>query len=161
MQKTNAMRLLDAAGIQYTVKEYEVDESDLSAVHAVELLGMPGEQIFKTLVLRGVSGNHFVFCIPAAEELDLKKAARLSGEKKIDLIPIKELQPLTGYVRGGCSPIGMKKTFPTFIEETAELFDYIGISAGIRGCQIFLAPGDFLKFTAAAAADLTVETSKM
>jgi Cys-tRNA(Pro)/Cys-tRNA(Cys) deacylase len=156
VQKTNVLRLLDAAGIAYTVKEYPVDESDLSGVHAAELLAMPAEQIFKTLVLRGASGSYAVCCIPCAEELDLKKTARAAGEKSIDLIPVKDLQPLTGYIRGGCSPIGMKKQFPTFIDETAELFETIGISAGMRGMQVFLAPAELIAFTGAAAADLTV-----
>ncbi|GHV56674.1 Cys-tRNA(Pro)/Cys-tRNA(Cys) deacylase [Spirochaetia bacterium] len=159
MTKTNVLRLLDAAGISYTVKEYPVDESDLSGVHAAELLGMPSEQIFKTLVLQGASGAYTVCCIPCAEELDLKKIACAAGEKSIDLIPVKELRPLTGYIRGGCSPIGMKKQFPAFIDETAELFDTIGVSAGMRGMQVILSPADIVKFTGAALADLTVTTN--
>ncbi|GHV02330.1 Cys-tRNA(Pro)/Cys-tRNA(Cys) deacylase [Spirochaetia bacterium] len=159
MTKTNVLRLLDAAGISYTVKEYPVDESDLSGVHAAALLGMSAEQIFKTLVLRGASGAYAVCCIPCAEELDLKKIARAAGEKSIDLIPVKELQPLTGYIRGGCSPIGMKKQLPTFIDETAELFDTIGVSAGMRGMQVILAPADLVRFTGAVLADITVTTN--
>jgi Cys-tRNA(Pro)/Cys-tRNA(Cys) deacylase len=155
VKRTNVLRLLDAAGISYEVKEYPVDESDLSGIHAAELLGMPAEQIFKTLVLRGASGAYAVCCIPCAEELDLKKIARVTGEKSIELIPVKELQPLTGYIRGGCSPIGMKKQFPTFIDETAELFDTIGVSAGMRGMQVILAPADLVKFTGARMGDLT------
>jgi Cys-tRNA(Pro)/Cys-tRNA(Cys) deacylase len=154
-QKTNALRLLDAAGIAYTVAEYEVDENDLSGVHAAELLGIPPEQVFKTLVLQGSSGAYAVCCIPVAEELDLKKTAQVCGEKKVDLIPVKDLLPLTGYVRGGCSPIGMKKQFPAYIDETAELFDTIGVSAGIRGCQVILKPRDLQEFIAAKFADLT------
>jgi Cys-tRNA(Pro)/Cys-tRNA(Cys) deacylase len=107
-------------------------------------------------VLRGASGAYFVCCIPVAEELDLKKAARVSGEKKADLIPVKDLLPLTGYVRGGCSPIGMKKQLPTYIDETAELFEAISVSAGRRGCQIIIAPGDLLAFISGTSADLTV-----
>jgi Cys-tRNA(Pro)/Cys-tRNA(Cys) deacylase len=156
VQKTNAMRLLDAAGVAYTVKEYAVDESDLSGIHAASLIGLPVEQVFKTLVLRGASRSYAVCCIGAAEELDLKKAAKASGEKKIDLIPVKELLPLTGYVRGGCSPIGMKKQFPTFIDESAELFDLISISAGTRGMQILLAPRDLIRYLGAASVDLCV-----
>lgn len=156
MQKTNALRLLDAAGIPYTTAVYEVDENDLSGVHAAKLLGISAEQVFKTLVLQGSSGDHIVCCIPVAGEVDLKKAARICGEKNIDLIPVKNLLPLTGYVRGGCSPIGMKKQFPTYIDETAILFDTIGVSAGVRGCQVILAPGDLLEFIAARTADLTV-----
>jgi Cys-tRNA(Pro)/Cys-tRNA(Cys) deacylase len=160
MQKTNALRLLDAAGIPYTTAEYEVDENDLSGVHAAELLGIPAEQVFKTLVLQGSSGERgpsvrIVCCIPVAEELDLKKAARVCGEKKVDLIPVKDLLPLTGYIRGGCSPIGMKKQFPTYIDETAELFDTIAVSAGVRGCQVILAPRKLLDFISATTADLT------
>jgi Cys-tRNA(Pro)/Cys-tRNA(Cys) deacylase len=156
MTKTNVLRLLDAAGISYTVKEYPVDESDLSGVHAAELLAMPAEQIFKTLVLRGASGAYAVCCIPCAEELDLKKTARAAGEKSIDLIPVKDLQPLTGYIRGGCSPIGMKKQFPAFIDETAGLFEAIGVSAGMRGMQVFLAPAELIACIGATVADLTV-----
>ena len=155
MQKTNALRLLDAAGIAYTIAEYEVDESDLSGLHAAELLDIPPEQVFKTLVLQGSSGAHMVCCIPVAEELDLKKAALAGGEKKVELIPVKNLFPLTGYIRGGCSPIGMRKQFPSYIDETAELFDTIGVSAGVRGCQVVLKPEDLREFIAAQFADLT------
>jgi Cys-tRNA(Pro)/Cys-tRNA(Cys) deacylase len=149
------MRLLDAAGIGYEAREYPVDESDLSGLHAAELLGIPAERVFKTLVLRGAGDACYVCCIPVAEELDLKKAARLAGEKNIGLLPLRELQSVTGYVRGGCSPIGMKKAFPTFIDETAELFDRIAVSAGLRGLQLILAPGDLLAFTGAVLGDLT------
>jgi Cys-tRNA(Pro)/Cys-tRNA(Cys) deacylase len=154
-KRTNVLRLLDAAGIQYTVKEYPVDESDLSALHAVEKLGMPPERVFKTLVLQGSSGSYGVCCIPAGEELDLKKTARAMGEKSAALIPLKDLEPLTGYIRGGCSPIGMKKQFPTFIDETAELFETISVSAGTRGMQIIIKPGDLIRFTGALTTDLT------
>jgi Cys-tRNA(Pro)/Cys-tRNA(Cys) deacylase len=150
------MRLLDAAKLAYEVKEYPVDESDLSAVHAAEFLDIPPEQVFKTLVLKGASGAYAVCCIPAAAELDLKKIARAAGEKNIELIAVKDLQPLTGYVRGGCSPIGMKKPFPVFVDETAELFDRVGVSAGQRGMQALLAPGDLAAFIGARFADLTV-----
>ncbi|MDR0876661.1 MAG: Cys-tRNA(Pro) deacylase [Treponema sp.] len=164
MQKTNAMRLLEAANISFTVKEYPVDEAELSGgvpargagIRTAALIGVPAEQIFKTLVLQGASLSYFVCCIPAAEELDLKKAARASGEKKVDLIAVKDLLPLTGYVRGGCTPIGMKKPFPLFIDETAELFDTICISAGEIGKQIVIAPGDLVRYTGAVLADLTV-----
>jgi Cys-tRNA(Pro)/Cys-tRNA(Cys) deacylase len=155
MQKTNALRLLDAAGIVYTTAEYEVDENDLSGVHAAKLLNVPPEQVFKTLVLQGSSGAYMVCCIPVAEELDLKKTAQASGEKKVDLIPVKDMLPLTGYIRGGCSPLGMKKQFPTYIDETAELFDTIGVSAGVRGCQVFLKPAELSWFISATFADLT------
>ncbi|MFP3088961.1 Cys-tRNA(Pro) deacylase [Treponema sp. TIM-1] len=154
-KRTNVLRLLDAAGIQYTIREYPVDESDLSALHAAEKLGMPPERVFKTLVLQGSSGVYWVCCIPAGEELDLKKTARAMREKSAALIPIKDLEPLTGYIRGGCSPIGMKKKFPTLIDETAELFETIGVSAGTRGMQIILKPGDLIRFTGSLTADLT------
>ncbi|MDR0584874.1 MAG: Cys-tRNA(Pro) deacylase [Treponema sp.] len=156
MIKTNAMRLLSAAGISYTVKEYTVDESDLSALHAAESLDIPVEQVFKTLVLQGASGAYIVCCVSAVTELDLKKTSKAAGEKSVALIPMKELYPLTGYVRGGCSPIGMKKRFPVFIDETARLFDAIGISAGERGAQIVISPGSLAAFLSAQFADLTV-----
>ena len=149
------MRLLSAAGIPYSVKEYPVDESDLSAVHAAAFLDMPAEQVFKTLVLCGASGAHFVCCIPAPMELDLKKTARAAGEKSAALIPMKDIQPLTGYLRGGCSPMGMKKQFPTFIDETAQLFDAVSVSAGERGLQVVLSPLDLARFIPASFADLT------
>ncbi|MDR3139262.1 MAG: Cys-tRNA(Pro) deacylase [Treponema sp.] len=154
VKRTNVLRLLDAGAVPYTTLEYPADESDLSARHAAEALGLPAERVFKTLVLRGESGAYLVCCIPAGAELDLKKLARISGEKKVELIPVKDLLPLTGYVRGGCSPIGMKKQFPTFIDETAELFDTISVSAGARGLQVLLAPGDLLGFISAKTADL-------
>ena len=155
MVKTNAMRLLSAAGITYSVKEYPVDEEDLSALHAAEFLDMPAEQVFKTLVLQGVSGSYFVCCIPGDAELDLKKTARVTGEKSIALIPMKDIQPVTGYLRGGCSPVGMKKQFPSFIDETAQLFDRISVSAGERGVQVIISPLDLCSFISAVFADLT------
>jgi Cys-tRNA(Pro)/Cys-tRNA(Cys) deacylase len=153
--KTNVLRLLDTAGIPYTVVHYEVDESNLSGVHAAELTGIPAERVFKTLVLQGASGAYLVCCLPVGEELDLKKAARAGGEKKVDLVPVKSLLPLTGYVRGGCSPIGMKKQFPTYVDESAELFETISVSAGARGVQVLLRPGDLLNYISAKTADLT------
>ena len=142
MTKTNAMRLLDAAGISYSSREYEYDESDLSGHHAAQVLGIPAEQVFKTLVTRGDKTGPVVFCIPVDEELDLKKAASVSKNKKVDMIHVKELLGLTGYIRGGCSPIGMKKKYPTYIEETAQLYDTITVSAGQRGAQVTLSPED-------------------
>ncbi|MDR1326621.1 MAG: Cys-tRNA(Pro) deacylase [Treponema sp.] len=156
MQKTNAMRLLDAAGIQYSTAEYEVDERDLSGVHAARMLNMPVERVFKTLVLRGASGAYIVCCIPVVDELDLRKVARVSGEKNVELIPMKELPIVSGYVRGGCSPIGMKKLFPTYIDETAELFDDISISAGARGVQIIMKVEDLNRHIGTVNADLVV-----
>ena len=139
-EKTIVMRLLDAAGIPYRTMEYEVDENDLSGVHVAQQLGQDPDTCFKTLVLKGEKTGYLVCCIPVAEELDLKKAARAAGDKKVEMLPMKELLPTTGYIRGGCSPIGMKKKFPTYIEETAVLFDEIAVSAGMRGAQIILNP---------------------
>ena len=132
IEKTNAARLLDKAGIAYELVPYEVDENNLAADHVAAQLGEPLEQVFKTLVLQGDKTGHFVCVIPGGEEINLKKAAKISGNKKCDLIHMKELLPTTGYIRGGCSPIGMKKPFATYIEESALLYDYIYISAGDR-----------------------------
>lgn len=155
MTKTNAMRLLEQAKIPFRTAEYEYDENDLNGMHAASAIGMPPEQVFKTLVARGDKNGFCVFCIPVCCELDLKKAAKASGDKKIELLHVKELLPTTGYIRGGCSPIGMKKKFPTFLEETAQLYGEIGVSAGVRGCQILLAPDALAEFVAAAYCDLT------
>ena len=155
MTKTNAMRLLDAAKIPYRTAEYDYDESDLSGVHAAEAIGMPPEQVFKTLVTRGDKTGPVVFCIPVAEELDLRRAAAVSGNKRVEMIHVKELLGLTGYIRGGCSPIGMKKAFPTYIDETAILFDEIAVSAGMRGEQIIIAPDDLAGYVSAKLAEIT------
>ena len=155
MMKTNVTRLLSAAGISYSAKEYPVDESDLTAQNVAAYLDIPAEQVFKTLVLWGGSGGYFVCCIPGPTELDLKKAARAAGEKSAALIPMKDLRTITGYVRGGCSPIGMKKQYPTFIDETAQLFDHISVSAGERGLQVILDPLDLARFISAQFEDLT------
>ncbi len=155
MTKTNAMRLLDAAGIAYKTTEYEYDENDLSGTHAAEMIGMPSEQVFKTLVTRGDKTGITVFCIPVCCELDLRKAAASSGNKKIEMTHVKELLDLTGYLRGGCSPIGMKKQYPTFIDETVELFDVVAVSAGLRGQQIIIAPNDLIGYIKASKADIT------
>ncbi len=156
MTKTNAMRLLDAAKIDYRVTEYEFDESDLSGVHAAKVMGMPMEQVFKTLVAKGDKTGPLVFCIPVAQELDLKKAASVSGNKKVEMIHLKELLGLTGYMRGGCSPVGMKKKYPTFLDETAILFDEIGVSAGQRGVQMMLNPEKLAQYVQAELVDLCV-----
>ena len=153
--KTNAMRLLETAGIPYRTAEYEVDENDLSGAHVVELLGLDKDMVFKTLVARGKKRGILVFCIPVCEELDLKKCAQAAGEKKIELIHVKELLGLTGYVRGGCSPIGMKKKYPTTLDETAILFDKIYVSAGQRGVQVILNPEQLAAYIGADFADLT------
>ncbi len=150
IQKTNAARLLDRADVAYELVPYQVDENDLSARHLAAQLGLDAAQVFKTLVLSGDKSGHFVCVVPGDSELDLKKAARASGNKNCAMLPMKELFPLTGYVRGGCSPLGMKKHFPTYIDETAQLFDAIYVSAGQRGLQIKLAPEDL---AAAAGAE--------
>ena len=157
IDKTNAMRQLDSAGIVYEMGEYEYDESDLSGVHAAEALGVSEDEVFKTLVTRSDDNNLFVFVIPSGATLDLKKAAKVSGNKKIDMIHVKEIFDLTGYIRGGCSPIGMKKQYPTYIDETAVLFDQIYFSAGKRGVQIILSPDILADFIGADFADLTRE----
>ncbi len=149
MTKTNAMRLLDAAKIAYEVKEYEVDENDLSGVHIASQIGLPFDQVFKTLTARGDKTGVIVFCIPVHKEIDLKKAAAITGNKKVELLHVKELLGITGYVRGGCSPIGMKKKFPTFIEQSAENFEKITVSAGMKGAQLLLEVDELVKFTGA------------
>lgn len=156
MNKTNAMRLLDAAKIPYKTAEYEVDENDLSGIHVAEQLGQPAEQVFKTLVLKGERTGFFVCCIPVDKELDLKKAAKAAGDKKAEMLPLKSLLPTTGYIRGGCSPVGMKKKFPTFIDETAELFDEIAVSAGVRGAQIIVNATALAEYLGAKSADLVL-----
>lgn len=158
MTKTNAMRQLDRAKIPYEVQCYDYDETDLSGLHAAQALGMPPEQIFKTLVTRGEKRGVQVFCIPVAANLNLKKAAKISGDKKIEMIHVKDLLGLTGYIRGGCSPIGMKKQYPTFIDQTALGFDRIGVSAGTRGQQLLLSPEDLIRFVGITPADLTDTT---
>lgn len=155
-QKTNACRLLDAAAISYDLIPYEVDENDLSCQHTAAVLGEDIDCLFKTLVLKGDKSGHFVCVIPGAMEVDLKKAARVSGNKNCDLIPMKELLPLTGYIRGGCSPIGMKKPFPTFIDETCLLWEKIYVSAGQRGLQFRLAPQDLIRYCSLTVCDLTL-----
>ncbi|MBP5558635.1 MAG: Cys-tRNA(Pro) deacylase [Bacteroidales bacterium] len=146
IQKTNAARLLDAAGIRYSLVEYTVDEDHLEASHVAEQLGEDLDRVFKTLVLRGDKSGPFVCVIPGSLEVDLKVAARISGNKNCEMLHVKELLPLTGYIRGGCSPIGMKKQFPTFLHESALLYDTIYISAGVRGMQICIAPQDLIQF---------------
>ena len=149
------MRILKQAGVEFDTASYTVDESDLSGVHAATELGVEPERVFKTLVAKGEKTGVNVFIIPVAEELDLKKAATECGDKKLEMIHVKDLLGLTGYIRGGCSPIGMKKKYPTFIDETALLCDSIYVSAGQRGIQLILAPEDLIDFTDALACDLT------
>ncbi len=155
-QKTNAMRELERAGIAYTAQEF--DESDISrgvGVRIAEQLGEDPDASFKTLVCVSPSGDHVVCCIPVAQEVDLKKAAAAAGEKSLSLMPIKDLEAVTGYVRGGCSPVGLKKPFPTLIDETAQLFDVIGISGGRRGLSLTLDPVALAEFLGARFADIT------
>ena len=153
--KTNAVRLVQQAGIPCREAFYEFDEQDLSGGHAAQAIGMPEEQVFKTLVARGEKTGINVFCIPVCCELDLKKAAKAAGDKKIELIHVKDLLATTGYIRGGCSPIGMKKKYPIFIDETCILFDEIAVSAGVRSEQVILNPQDLVQYIEATEADIT------
>ena len=157
INKTNAARLLDKAKIKYELVPYEVDENDLAATHIATQLGEDIRQVFKTLVLKGDKTGHFVCVVPGDAEVDLKKAAKVSGNKKVDLIPMKELLPTTGYIRGGCSPVGMKKAFPTYFHSTCMDFDYIYVSAGVRGLQLKIAPADLVKYVRASIAEIIVE----
>ncbi len=148
-EKTNASRLLDASGISYELIPYSFSEDDLSAQHVAQELGEDIDQVFKTLVLRGDRSGIFVCVIPGSFEVDLKLAARISGNKSCEMLHMKELLPVTGYIRGGCSPIGMKKAFPTFIHESCLLYDYIFVSAGVRGLQLRINPSDLIGFISA------------
>lgn len=152
--KTNAVRLVQQAGIPCREAFYEFDESDLNGNHAAEAIGKPAEEVFKTLVARGERTGINVFCIPVCFELDLKKAARAAGDKNMALVPVKELLALTGYIRGGCSPVGMKKRYPTYIDETCQLYDEIAVSAGARGHQMLLPPLELAALVQAELADL-------
>jgi Cys-tRNA(Pro)/Cys-tRNA(Cys) deacylase len=154
MKKTNAARLLDARGIPYQLAEYEVDESDLSAATLALKIGQNIEQVFKTLVLRGDKTGVFVVLVPGNAEVDLKKAAKISGNKNAAMVQQKELLPLTGYIRGGCSPLAMKKPYPVYMHESCLLFGFIYVSAGQRGLQIKIDPSDLIKTTGAVAGDV-------
>lgn len=154
--KTNAVRLVEKAGIAYEEKFYDYDESDLSGTHAAQVLGIPEEQVFKTLVARGVKTGINVFCIPVCCELDLKKAAKAAGDKNMELVAVKELLGLTGYIRGGCSPVGMKKRYPTYMDELCLLCDKIALSAGERGHQMIVPPEAIAQLIQATITDLTV-----
>jgi Cys-tRNA(Pro)/Cys-tRNA(Cys) deacylase len=151
MTKTNAARILDRAGIHYELREYAVDENDLSAPHVAAAIGMPPDQVFKTLVPRGDRTGVLLAAIPASTELDLKSLAAASGNKKVELVPVKEVLGLTGYIRGGVSPVGTRKPYRLYLDETADLWDIVSVSAGMRGCQMLLAPGDL---------DRVVETTR-
>lgn len=156
MTKTNAMRMLDKAKIAYEALEYSYDDNDLSGVTIANSVGLPCEMVFKTLVAKGDKTGPIVMCIPVDKEIDLKKAASVTGNKKIEMIHVKDLLGLTGYIRGGCSPIGMKKKFPTFINSTATDFEKITVSAGIKGCQLLVNTTELVSFTDAKLVDLTV-----
>lgn len=157
-KKTNAMRILDKAGIDYTYQEYEYDENDLDGHHVAEYLGVPYEEVFKTLTAVTDKGEYLVFCISVDDEIDLKKAAVLAGVKRVDMIHVKDLLNVTGYIRGGCSPIGMKKQYRTFIDEMIELVDSVCVSAGQRGVQLKLNPQDLISFTNAVVGDFAVRS---
>lgn len=154
IQKTNVARLLDKAKIPYELVPYTVDENNLAADHVAEELGEDINQVFKTLILHGDRSGYFVCVVPGNTEVDLKKAAKAAGAKKAEMIPMKELLPLTGYIRGGCSPIGMKKPFPTFFHTSALDFDVIYVSAGVRGLQLRINPQDLIKYVRADVTDL-------
>lgn len=156
-KKTNVARLLDTAGIPYSLVPYNVDENDLSAVHVAAELGENIKQVFKTIVLKGERTGHFVCVVPGDAEIDLKLAAKAAGYKKAELIAMKELLPLTGYIRGGCSPIGMKKPFPTFFHSSAAEFDTIFVSAGVRGLQVAINPAQLIEYVGGTLADLIHE----
>lgn len=156
MTKTNAMRLLEAAKIPFEIMEYTVDENDLSGVSTARKTGKDPSQIFKTLVFSGEKNGFGVCCIPACEELDLKKTAKAFGEKKVEMLHVKDLLKTTGYIRGGCSPVGMKKAFPTVIDETACLFDVIYVSAGVRGIMLGIEPSALADYVGANLLDVTV-----
>ena len=152
--KTNAIRLVQQAKIPCREAFYQYDENDLSGIHAAQAVGMPPEQVFKTLVVRGDRSGINVFCIPVCYELDLKKAAKATGDKKVELVAVKELLGLTGYIRGGCSPVGMKKKYPTFLDETSILWDEIAVSAGARGHQMILSPEALAELVSATVIDI-------
>jgi Cys-tRNA(Pro)/Cys-tRNA(Cys) deacylase len=147
--KTNAARILDRLGIRYELRDYEVDPEDLSAESVARKVGMPLDQVWKTLVARGDRTGVLLAVIPGSGQLDLKGLARVSGDRRVETVPLKEVQPLTGYVRGGVTALGAKKDYPVFVDETMELFDVVSVSAGVRGTQILLAPADYLRATGA------------
>jgi len=155
ISKTNAARLLDSLGIHYELRAYEVDPDDLTAISVARKINLPAEQVFKTLLTHSSDGEHLFAVVPGDAELDLKKLAATAGTRKCELASLKEVEPLTGYIRGGVTVLAAKKPFPAFADETIELFDIISISAGQRGLQILIAPADYLRATEATLADLT------
>jgi len=152
--KTNAARILDSLGIPYELRDYEVDPEDLRAETVARKIGLPPEQVFKTLVARGDRNGVCFAVVPGDAQLDLKALAKLSGDRKVDTVPLKEVQPLTGYIRGGVTVFGAKKEYPVFVDETLELFDVVSISAGVRGTQILIAPSDYLRATKARVGEI-------
>lgn len=152
--KTNAARILEQLGIDFSLREYLVDENDLSAVSVAGKIGLPPDQVFKTLVVRGDRTGILLAIVPGDSELNLKRLASVSGNKSVALVPLKEVQPLTGYIRGGVSPLGTRKRFPAFLDDSAEVWDELAVSAGIRGTQLLLAPADLIRATGAVVADL-------
>jgi len=154
MTKTNAVRALDRAGVAYELRTYDIDEADLSAERAAAKLGMAPETVFKTLITRGDRSGPLLACIPAGTELDLRALGEASGNKRVELVPLREVLDLTGYLRGAVTPLALKKPYPVFIDETAELWPTIGVSGGQRGLEILVAPGDLIRVTGAALADI-------
>ncbi len=154
MSKTNACRILDSLGIAYTLHDYEVDPNDLAAETVAAKVGLPPEQVFKTLAVRGDRNGISVAVIPGNFELDLKALAALTGDRKVELLPLKEVQPVTGYIRGGVTALGMKKDYPVFVDETMEIWDEVSVSAGVRGTQIVLSPADYLRATSATVGEI-------
>lgn len=158
--KTNAMRMLDIAKIPYEIKEYAVDENDLSGTHIADEIGLPYEMVFKTIVTKGDKTGYCVFCLPCHKEIDFKAAARASGNKSIEPLHVKDLLGVTGYIRGGCSPVGMKKKFPTFFDSSAASLDKLTVSAGMKGAQLLVEGRAILDYTEATLCDIAVDTAK-
>lgn len=158
--KTNAMRLLDIAKIPYEIKEYEVDENDLSGTHIADQVGLPYDMVFKTIVTKGDKTGFCVFCLPCHKEIDFKAAARVSGNKSIEPLHVKDLLGITGYIRGGCSPVGMKKKFPTYFDSSAASLDKLTVSAGMKGAQLLLEAKAILSYTEATLGDFAIEMAK-
>lgn len=157
INKTNAMRQLDAAKIKYEVCSYEVDENDLSGTHIADEIGLPYDEVFKTIVTKGDKTGYTVFCIPCHKEIDLKRAAQATGNKRIEPLHVKDLLGITGYIRGGCSPVGMKKKFPTYFDGSAKNIERLTVSAGVRGMQLLVSAEEIIRFTGAKLADVTAD----
>lgn len=158
--KTNAMRMLDIAKIPYEIKEYDVDENDLSGTHIARQIGLPYDMVFKTIVTKGDKTGFCVFCLPCDKEIDFKAAARASGNKSIEPLHVKDLLGVTGYIRGGCSPVGMKKKFPTFFDSSAKDLEKLTVSAGMKGAQLLVNSNAILEYTGAILCDIAVDSTK-